>query len=269
MSQSVDASLRSVNRRSDTSSHSGSATCESVVVGQLQDLVQRCLDAIEADHGQRNARWSLRAWEEQHGISNGTLGQLAKGKRRGVAVETVPVIAKALRVTEGDIEAAIRADRSDSGKRAVAPRPGDASSPAPPPTSDVRITDDATDAIVNDAFNPARHKASDVPPVVEALQRTAALFRDNVDPVAYAARLLDAQAEARTKGRKVSPEELPFAALGMTERLLRLSEEKNARDTAEARAFIEREGLPALKPGEVHPEIKRAQERERKRREGR
>lgn len=142
-------------------------------------------------------------------------------------------------------------------------------SPAPPPTSDVRITDDATDAIVNDAFNPARHKASDVPPVVEALQRTAALFRDNVDPVAYAARLLDAQAEARTKGRKVSPEELPFAALGMTERLLRISEEKNARDTAEARAFIEREGLPALKPGEVHPEIRKAQERERRRREGR
>jgi len=237
-------------------------------VGQLQDLVQRCLDAIEADHNRRGVRWSLRAWEEQHRISNGTLGQLAKGKRRGVAVETVPVIAAALRVSESDVEAAIRADRSDSGKRAVAPRSGDAS-PVPPPISDVRITDDVTDAIVNDAFNPTRHKASDVPPVVEALQRTAALFRDNVDPVAYAARLLDAQAEARVKGRKVSPEELPFAALGMTERLLRLSEEKNARDTAEARAFIEREGLPALPPGEVHPEVKKAQERERRRREGR
>lgn len=151
----------------------------------------------------------------------------------------------------------------------VAPAVDPVASPAPPPTSDVRITDDATDAIVNDAFNPVRHKASDVPPVVEALQRTAALFRDNVDPVAYAARLLDAQAEARVKGRKVSPEELPFAALGMTERLLRISEEKNAKDTAEARAFIEREGLPALPPGEVHPEVKKAQERERRRREGR
>ena len=127
-------------------------------------------------------------------------GKGAGKERRGVAVETVPVIAAALRVSESDVEAAIRADRSDSGKRAVAPRSGDAS-PAPPPISDVRITDDATDAIVNDAFNPTRHKASDVPPVVEALQRTAALFRDNVDPVAYAARLLAAQPTDPRDGR--------------------------------------------------------------------
>lgn len=143
-----------------------------------------------------------------------------------------------------------------------------AASPAPPP-SDVRVTDDAVDAIVNSAFDPTRHKAADVPVVVEALHRTAMLLRDNLDPVAYVARLLDAQADARAKGRRIQPEELPFAALGMTERLLRQALEKMAADDAQAEAYMAQHEIPAPAPGEVHPLVKKAQERERKRREGR
>lgn len=147
--------------------------------------------------------------------------------------------------------------------------PPSVASPAPPPASDVRVSRDVLNDMISSAFDPQRHTFSDGAAVIDLLEETATLLRDNINPVDYVRRMLDAAADARTKGRKPSAKELPIIALSMTERLLRLSEEKNARDTAEARAFIEREGLPALAPGEVHPEIKKAQERERRRREGR
>lgn len=192
------------------------------------------------------------------GLTAGYLGKVQERNARKMNVENATLIANALGVPMLWL-------LTGEGEGPDVP----VASPAPPPISDVRITDDATDDIINAAFDPTRHKPSDLDSVTKALHITAMLLKDNVDPVDYVRRLLDAQAEARAKGRKIPPEQLPFAALGMTERLLRISQEKNAADTAEARAFIEREQLPALAPGEVHPEIKRAQERERKRREGR
>jgi len=224
----------------------------------VADYVQNRLQNECREHG------SVAALARAVGFSG---PHISNAKNYGsVGPDLAIALAKHWGLTYDALVALATGDTRASSPARVAADP--AASPAPPP-SDVRVTDDAVDAIVNSAFDPTRHKAADVPVVVEALHRTAMLLRENLDPVAYVARLLDAQADARAKGRRIQPEELPFAALGMTERLLRQALEKMARDDAQAEAYMAEHEIPAPAPGEVHPMVKKAQDRERKRREGR
>lgn len=137
-------------------------------------------------------------------------------------------------------------------------------SPAPPPVSDTYVANDIVDGLVNAAFDPTRHMASDIIPVVEALKETAALMSDYMDHAAYARYLLDAQATARESGKRISPKELPFAALGVSHRLRLKMQALVDQKMKDAEARIVEDGGTVLPPGETHPAIKKAQEMAKK-----
>ena len=80
-------------------------------------------------------------------------------------------------------------------------------SPSPPPVSDTVTTLDATDELINAAFNPERHRPSDLGPVRDALRTGAPLLRSAADPVAHVRHMLDAVARRRERGQRTSTDD--------------------------------------------------------------
>lgn len=72
-------------------------TCMPRPPTSLRDLITPALDAAEERARIRGERWSVRALESAHGIANGTLGAIAKGKRKAVDGATASRIAEAQR----------------------------------------------------------------------------------------------------------------------------------------------------------------------------
>lgn len=134
----------------------------------------------------------------------------------------------------------------------------DAASPVPPPVSDTYVMSDAMGELVNAAFDHRVHMASDVPPVIAVLEKTAALMGSHMSQEAYARYLLDAQADARAKGKRLTLEELPFAALGVSHRsrlALQAAVDANVR---EAERGLSAEGMALPPMDTVHPAVKKA-----------
>lgn len=75
----------------------------------LQTLVAGALDRQESEAKAKGDRWSVRSLEERHDIANGTLGQIAKGKRKAVDLPTAKKVADALGLPQGRATEARRA----------------------------------------------------------------------------------------------------------------------------------------------------------------
>lgn len=128
-----------------------------------------------------------------------------------------------------------------------------------PPASETRVSIDAVEELINDAFDPSRHKPGDVGVVIEALTSHAALLKDQGEPSYLARIFLDAVADARTKGRRLTADELPGAAFGVMKHRLSWAEERIAQFEAEADASLRAKGLePRDTP---HPLLLAAQKR--------
>lgn len=132
-------------------------------------------------------------------------------------------------------------------------------SPSPPPVSETRVTSDKIDELLDLTFDPREHHPSDVRLVVDALESHATLLRGSTEPVDIVRALLDTVAEARAKGRKLTADELPAAALGSTKRRLLFAETRIAQLMAQAVAEAER---LELEPRDTpHPDLVAAQRR--------
>jgi lambda repressor-like predicted transcriptional regulator len=141
------------------------------------------------------------------------------------------------------------------------PRANDVASTAPPPVSDTYAVSDSVGALVDAAFDPERHRPSDVAPVMRALEKTATLMRDHMDQRDYARYLLDAQADARAKGKRIKPEDLPFAALAVGHRTQLALQATVDALMKEAEVRLLEDGMEPPPPGEPHPVVNSAQKR--------
>lgn len=157
------------------------------------------------------------------GVHQSTISRFLSGES-GTRTPVLLKIAKLARVELSEL----------LGLSAHAPLP-EAPSPAAPPVSETRVSNDAIDDLVNGAWDPGLHQPSDVRPVVEALESQAALLRGFAEPLDVVRALLDTVADARLKGKKITAEDLPAVALGTTKQRLISAEQKIAEYMAQAR----------------------------------
>lgn len=135
-----------------------------------------------------------------------------------------------------------------------------ADSPPPSPVSEVReteVSNDVIDELLAQAWDPEEHGPADARVVGEALRSQAALLRGHVDRVEVVRALLDTSADARSKGKVLTAEELPMVALGTTKRKLTAAEAKIAYYMSQATLEAEAMGLPI--PDGPHPAFLAAQ----------
>ena len=195
----------------------------------LQELIMRPLDALEAKAKARGERWSVRSLEAAHGIANGTLGAIAKGRRKSVDGPTAVKIAKALGLDVEQIHAAQLGEESPEQER------------TPPISSGVVVREEHLE-LLDLAFDPETHIPSDLGAVQTMLRERAALVVPGVDAPQIVRRWLDAAARIRQRGEKADTSKI---IAELTARIVELEGER--------------------KP--PHPLIKAAQERRKKRRE--
>lgn len=190
---------------------------------------------------------------EKAGLARSYLRNFLKAEAEGKAVRpgvnAIEVLARAADVSASWLSTGAGPREPYQGRL-----PAESPSPAPPPTSTTRTTLDAVDEQIDAAFDPTRHKPSDVLPVREAVRSSAALLRPGADPVAYVRRLLDVAARERERGRRPSGEELPALAVGL------LSQQLDERDVQvqrmneaieRARQWMLANGLPLPEEGQL------------------
>jgi hypothetical protein len=230
----------------------------SILVMKETSPVIEALKWMLANRKQPNGKpWSMRALSEAAGLAPSHVGGIISGRQKDLGVATADALARVgnvrtlwLQTGKGPHEPYEAGD--------VSPRPAGASTPEPP-VSETRVVSDAIEELINAAFDPARHKPGDVPVVVDALTSHAALLKDQGDPAYLARTFLDAVSDARAKGRRLTPDELPGAAFGVMKHRLSWAEERIAEYEAEADASLRAKGIePRTTP---HPALLAAQKR--------
>jgi transcriptional regulator with XRE-family HTH domain len=164
-------------------------------VATLRDLVTEALDRLRLEATEAGRSFSIRTLEADHGIANGTLGQITRGRRKAVDPPTLRKLSVALGVS---LPRLIEA----SGAPADAPE----QSPTPPPQTIERVISNPEDsALIDDAFDGSVHKPSDVDAVRAMLRYRAAFPREHADPVVMVRTWLDAAARLRRRGETATP----------------------------------------------------------------
>jgi transcriptional regulator with XRE-family HTH domain len=223
---------------------------------QGSPLVEGILWILENRKQPNGKRWSMRALSEAAGLAPSHIEGIVNGRQRSTGLDTAEAIARVGNVKTSWLQkgAGLREPYEGDGMGETVP-----SATPSPPVSETRVTSDAIDDLINAAYNPARHQPSDVRLVVDALESQSALLRGHEQPSYVASALLDAVALARTKGRRLTAEELPAYALGTTKHDLSWAEERIAQFEAEADASLRAKGLePRDTP---HPALLAAQRR--------
>lgn len=202
--------------------------------------------------------WSMRALAIAAGLAPSHVEGLLNGRQQAnVGLKTAQALAKAGNVRTSWLQSG-QGPREPYEVDDAAP-PVALASPAPPPVSETRVTSDKIDELLDLTFDPREHHPSDVRLVVDALESHATLLRGSTEPTDIVRALLDTVAEARAKGRKLTAEELPAAALGSTKRRLTFAEAKISQLMAQAVAEAER---LELEPRDTpHPDLVAAQRR--------
>lgn len=192
------------------------------------DLLQR-IDWVMQQRGTNPNRWS-----EDAGLTRTHVrtmrSKLEKGRDPNPTRQTMESLARAANVSIAWLLTGHGAWEPYEGEgAAVQAQPSEPESPTPPPISDTITTLDATQDLINAAYNPERHKPSDVIPVEEALRVGAPLRRTDQDPVEHVRLLLDTAAKYREKGERVAGADLPALAMGHLSRQLGASQAAQAR----------------------------------------
>lgn len=197
-------------------------------------------------------KWSMRALSVAAGLAPSHVEGIINGRQAAnITSDTAQALARA-----GNV----RTLWLLSGQGPREPFEGEAvESPVPPPASETRLSGDAINDVLNEAWDSTRHVPSDALLVGEALRSQAALLKGHVSPLDIVRALLDTAADARQKGKVISAEDLPLAALGSTKRQLASAEEKIARMLAGAALDAEAMGL-YVPPG-GHPLLLAEQKR--------
>lgn len=142
------------------------------------------------------------------------------------------------------------------------------SPPAPPVSQTQTITTDEdterAEIIVDSVYDPEVHQPRDWRLAVAALTQVASLAKANIDEPVLARRFLDSAAAARERGRKVTPEELPYVTIGQVDRELTEAEKKLEEMKRESEKWAAANGVKLRAEGDLHPALKKVIEREDK-----
>lgn len=148
----------------------------------MSQLVDATLNRLERETRDRGEKWSERALELKHGVSQGTFSKLRKGIRGTVDAKTLPSIAAAL---------GLPIEVLTGGKPESRPRPPLVASPTPPPATVTAATatvvsDDDTDAMIAEAARGLGFEYDDAVAVRPLVRERAALARsreENLDVI--------------------------------------------------------------------------------------
>jgi DNA-binding Xre family transcriptional regulator len=228
-------------------------------MGPLNKLVDEALRQLEKEALDRGEEWNVKQLEIDHGLSNGILSKLRKGRRSGVLLDTLPKLAAALKVPHDDLVAA-RQGRPVK-LRLVSPAP----SPTPAPSSAVVstvVSDDATDEVIALAMKGTGFPYEAGAAVRPLVRDRAALIGPDDDPVLIVRAWIETAYELQLRGRAATPAAI-FGELSHYRSVHagRRSAEANAKTDAELAA----QGITP--PAEPPPAVQKARERREKRRE--
>jgi DNA-binding Xre family transcriptional regulator len=237
------------------------AAAKEPAMGPLNRLVDEALRLLEREALDRGEEWNVKQLEIDHGLSNGILSKLRKGRRSGVLLETLPKLAAALRVPEEDLIAA-RAGKAVR-LRAV-PGAGKAHSPTPVPSSAVistRETDDDTDRVIAEALAGTGLPYEAGAAVRPLVRDRAALIGPNDSPTAIVRAWAETAWDILQRGEPATP----AAIFGELSRF----RSNAARRAQEANRKVDKELAEAgiVPPASPPPSVEKARERREKRRE--
>lgn len=176
----------------------GVAIARKEALSPVQALVKEALGRLEADYDRRGERLIMRRLELQHGISNGTIGQLLKGQRKGVSAATAKRIQKLLGIPWEPLVW--------TGKGSEDALPSEPSATPPAPTVRRIVVNEEVERLVDQAFDGSRHRPSDARAVLEMLEGRAALLDDGADVLEMIGDWLDVAARLRQRDQKATPE---------------------------------------------------------------